>query len=105
MTAVRHIVLIRFKPETDEAVRAATVADCAAMLNTLVDTIPGLVSGVAGRDIGLSSGSMDAGLVLDTTDAEAWTAYYQHPIHQAFVADRLAPVMAERVAIQFPIPS
>jgi hypothetical protein len=105
VSAVRHVVLLRFTPETDEATRATVVADLAELIAGLVERSAGLIAGTAGRDLGLSTGAMDAGLVLDAVDADAWTAYQQDPDHRTFVTTRLAPLLAERVTLQFEIPS
>lgn len=105
MSAVRHVVLLRFRPDVDESTRSAVVADLAELVAGLVRRSPGLLAGTVGRDLGLSDGALHAGLVLDAADADAWTAYQQHPDHARFVAERLAPLLAERAAVQFGIPS
>jgi hypothetical protein len=98
-------VLLRFKPEIDESTRATVIADLTELIGELVERSPGLLAGAAGRDLGLAGGAMDAALVLDAVDADAWTAYQLDADHKDFVSTRLAPLLADRAAIQFAVPA
>lgn len=103
MSAVRHVVLMRFRAELDGANRVVLLNDLAELVAQLVECSPGLIAGTVGADAGLSAGAADAALVLDAVDVDAWRAYQQDQRHQAFVGTRLGPALAERTAIQFEI--
>jgi hypothetical protein len=96
---LRHIVLLRWRPEIGADDRRATIDD----LRELMATMPGAVAVVAAANLELAPGTFDAALVADFTDESAWRTYQQDPRHQDFVAQRLGPKLAERAAIQVPL--
>ena len=77
---IRHIVLIRFRPEVPEAVIAAIFDD----LRAIKDHLPGLTAIHAGRSESpeqIERGYLH-GFTADFTDWAALAAYQSHPDHQ-----------------------
>jgi hypothetical protein len=74
---IRHVVLVRFKPDTD-------VAKIFAALKALAQKIDGIISITAGADNspeGLQRGHTH-GFTVDFRDAKSRDAYLPHPEHQ-----------------------
>ncbi len=74
---IRHVVLVRFKQDTD-------VPKIFTALKSLQAKIPGIVSISTGKDNspeGLQRGNTH-GFTLDFVDAAARDAYLPHPEHQ-----------------------
>ena len=94
---LRHVVLLKWKPETTaEQIAAATAA-----LRELPSIIEPLRKYTVGSDLELGEGRWNFGIVADFDDAAGWLVYDQHPDHNAARADLLAPIVAERASIQF----
>ncbi|NGM45389.1 Dabb family protein [Rhodobacter sp. SGA-6-6] len=77
---IRHIVLVRFRPEVSEAEIAAIFADLAAIRARL----PGVIDIRAGRSESperIERGYMH-GFTVDFTDWAALAAYQDHPDHR-----------------------
>jgi hypothetical protein len=94
---IRHTVMFRWAPDT-------TPADLAAItegLGGLPAAIPEIRDYRFGHDIGINRGNFDFVVVADFADADDYLAYRDHPLHQALLAERIAPHVAERVAVQF----
>ena len=81
---IRHIVLTKFKPETDEAAITALYA----ALSALTDTLPGAHNFTAGRSE--SPEHLDKGfkhaLVIDFDTWADLKIYADHPEHKALAA-------------------
>jgi Stress responsive A/B Barrel Domain len=74
---IRHVVLVRFKPDTD-------VAKIFAALKALAQKIDGIISITAGPDNspeGLQRHNTH-GFTVDFRDAKSRDAYLPHPEHQ-----------------------
>jgi quinol monooxygenase YgiN len=85
---IRHIVLIRFRPDMTEAAIAAIFAD----LHAIKALLPGVLSITAGRSESpeqIERGYMH-GFVADFTDWAALAAYQDHPAHKAVGAALVA---------------
>ncbi len=93
---LRHIVLLRFREDTDPDQVEALVADFLG----IEDQIPEIESLALHRDIGLNPINAHVMLELEFADPTAWRTYQDHPVHQDFVHNRVAPILAERAAIQ-----
>jgi quinol monooxygenase YgiN len=77
---IRHIVLIRFRPDVDKDAIAAIFAD----LQAIKAKLPGVLSITAGRSDSperIERGYMH-GFVVDFTDWDALAAYQDHPDHR-----------------------
>lgn len=81
---IRHIVLIRFKPEVSEAQSTALFAELAAIRAQ----VPGILAITAGRSESPEKieRGYHHGFVIDFADWDALAAYQTHPDHQALGA-------------------
>jgi Stress responsive A/B Barrel Domain len=77
---IRHIVLIRFRPEVREEDIAAIFAD----LHKIKDVLPGLLSITSGRSESPEKieRGFAHGFVADFTDWAALAVYQDHPDHK-----------------------
>jgi hypothetical protein len=77
---IRHIVLVKFRPEVAEADIAAIFADLAA----IKETLPGVLAIHSGRSESpekIERGYLH-GFTVDFTDWAALAAYQDHPDHR-----------------------
>ncbi len=84
---IRHIVLVRFAPETDGAERASVLANLAA----LQAAVPGMLSFAAGSNVspeGRSAGFTHA-FTMDFADEASRDAYLSAPAHVAVASQLL----------------
>jgi quinol monooxygenase YgiN len=98
MTPLRHLVLLRFKPEAAAAAIDATVRGFVA----LRDAIDGVRDIEWGTDVspeGLARGYTHA-FQLSFDDAAARDAYLPHPAHLAFVA-AMKPLLDDVLVIDY----
>lgn len=85
---IRHIVLIRFKPEVSEE----TIAGLFDELKAIETKLPGLLALSAGRSESpekMERGHMH-GFTADFADWDALQAYQDHPDHKALGAKLVA---------------
>jgi Stress responsive A/B Barrel Domain len=82
---------------TDEQTREQILAGLAE----LPGLIPEILDYRFGADAGLAEGNHDIAVVGRFADAPAYVRYRDHPAHQAFIANVLRPVLANRAAVQF----
>lgn len=94
---VRHIAMFTLNDDAPEG----AVASLEEGLFLLAQTIDEIAQYTYGPDLGLRDGNYDFAVVADFESAGDFRTYVDHPDHQAFVKDRLAPVLAERVSLQF----
>ena len=81
---IRHIVLVRFRPDVSEGTIAALFAD----LHGIEGKVPGLVAIASGRSESpekIERGYLH-GFTVDFTDWVALDAYQAHPDHRRFGA-------------------
>ena len=95
----RHVVMMRWSPGT-------TSAD----VNAIVEALGGLPAAIAelrdyrfGHDVGINEGNFDFAVVADFADADDYIVYRDHPLHRAVIAERIAPHLAERAAVQYEV--
>ncbi len=79
---IRHIVFLKFFPETEEA----AIAELEASLQALPDQVPEIKGYEFGRDLVHSPRSFDFALVSLFDDLEALKRYQTHPRHQEVLA-------------------
>lgn len=91
--AFRHVVLLTL----DEGADVDGLLDA---LRALPDEIPELRSYVVGRDAGVSEGNATVAVVADFDDEAGFLAYRDHPAHQRVIAERIAPHLVARTAVQ-----
>ena len=94
---IRHTVMFRWKAGTT----TADVAAVAEGLGRLPDAIPEICDYRFGHDLAINDGNFDFVVVADFADADDHLAYRDHPLHRALIAERIAPHVAERAAVQF----
>jgi len=94
---VRHVAMFTFKKDAP----ADTAARLEEGLFLLAQTITEIAAYTYGADLGLREGNYDFAVVADFQNADDFKTYAAHPDHLAFIKDRVTPVIAERVAIQF----
>lgn len=94
---LRHIAMFTLKDDAP--------ADAAQSLEEglflIAQTIGEIAAYAYGPDLGLRDGNHDFAVVADFANETDFRTYVDHPDHQAFVKDRLAPVLESRVSIQF----
>ena len=96
---IRHVVLFRWKEGTTEAAKRAIRDGLADLANA----IAGIRRYEYGDDAGLVERNFDFAVVADFDDADGYTAYAQHSLHQALIRERIAPHLAERLAVQYKV--
>lgn len=96
---MRHVVMFRFRDGAPANARESIEAGLAR----LPERIPEIESYRFGADLGLREGNFDYCLVAEFADAEAFARYVEHPEHRRFIEERLAPVVAERVSVQYTV--
>ena len=94
--AFRHVVMMRFTPESTPAQRAAITEG----LEKLPGLIPELRSYSIGSDARVNEGNFDMVVVADFDDVEGYLVYRDHPEHQAVIQQHIRPILAERAAVQ-----
>lgn len=95
---LRHVVLLRFRPEVEPARVAALLRDFAALATT-ISGVAGVESGENISPEGLGKGFTHA-VLLRFVDASDRDLYLNHPTHQAF-ARRLQDAAAEVLVVDF----
>lgn len=78
---LRHVVLLRWQPEVDEAARRA-VCDALAAMPAAVPEIRDLRWG---PNVGTSPNAFDLAVVMDFDDREAFARYLASAAHRAYV--------------------
>jgi hypothetical protein len=93
---VRHIVLFRWKPGTSQQ----SLESLEHALAGMPKLCPSIRRYRFGRNLGLQEGGFDFGIVADFADAAAWREYWANEAHQKLIAEKVRPIVAERVALQ-----
>lgn len=67
--------------------------------------LPGRISEIAaystGMNAGVDPGGYEFAIVADFADRDGYLAYRDHPDHRAVVETFIAPIVAERAAVQY----
>jgi hypothetical protein len=96
---LRHVVLLRFSPEsTDEQVEYLT-----AGLRQLPAAIPEIRTYQCGPNIGTPNDNWHFAIVADFDDATGHQSYLANDLHQQVIAERIHPIVTERAAVQYEI--
>lgn len=96
---IRHVVVF----EWNDRAGPAEVAVVAEGLAGLPVAIPEIRRYEFGADLGLAEGNAHYGVVADFHDVDGYIAYRDHPTHRALIADRIAPLIASRTAVQYEV--
>jgi Stress responsive A/B Barrel Domain len=90
------------------SVRNGTDGDAVAALTEALRALPARIPEIRaytiGADLGIADGNADLALVADFDDADAWHRYQVHPEHVRVLQQLVAPMLSERVAVQFEVP-
>jgi hypothetical protein len=92
----RHVVMLRWKAEATPEQHAAVVNGLAR----LPEQIPEIRGYTVGADAHVNEGNYDLVVVADFDDADAYLVYRDHRDHQAVIREHIAPILAERAAVQ-----
>jgi hypothetical protein len=94
---IRHVVLLRWKPEATVEQKKQAAAEVAK----LPSMVPSVLGFASGPDIGVNSGNFDFSVTADFEDESGYVAYRDDPGHRQVVASYIAPIIADRAAVQF----
>ena len=94
---LRHVVM--FKLNDDAPANACDSIE--EGLASLARTIPEIEAYEYGSDLVIRDGNFDFCLVAEFADAAAFDRYVVHPEHQRFIQQRIRPVVAARVSVQY----
>jgi hypothetical protein len=85
-----------------DAIDAAHAFDeVAAALRELQELIPEIRSFKCGPDVGVNPGDWDFAVVAALDSIDDPTIYLDHPEHQRVITDLIAPIRADRAAVQY----
>lgn len=93
---LRHIVLIRWKPESDEASRSAA----REAIEGLRAAVPEVRELRCGSNVGQSPHGYDFGTVMDFEDRDAFARYLASDAHRAYASGPARAAVASLAAIQ-----
>lgn len=81
-----------------------TTPDQIVSVSEGLDALPAAIPEIAlyrhGPDAGINRGNFDYVVIGDFASTHDYLVYRDHPVHQRLIADLLAPLIAERSAIQ-----
>lgn len=89
--------MFRWTPDASDEAKAAVTQG----LDRLPEQIEVIVGYHHGNDAGLAEGNWDYVVVGDFVDTAAYVTYRDHPIHRALITEHIAPILAERAAVQY----
>jgi len=92
----RHVVMLRWRAEATPGQRSAVETGLAA----LPGRIPEIRSYAIGADARVNEGNYDLVVVADFDDVDGYLVYRDHPDHQAVIREHIAPILADRAAVQ-----
>ncbi|PLX84171.1 MAG: stress responsive alpha-beta barrel domain-containing protein [Desulfuromonas sp.] len=95
---LRHVVFMKFKPET----AAADIEAVEKGLAGLPATIAEIAAFEFGRDVVRSERSYDFALVSSFADLDAMQRYQGHPDHLA-VVEKIKPICSSVLAVDFEV--
>lgn len=96
----RHVVMLRFKPESSREQRDAAVSG----MRSLPDKIPQIRRFVLGEDARVDDGTYDLVLVADFDSAEDYAIYRDHPDHRTLIETVTRPITSARAAVEHELP-
>jgi hypothetical protein len=92
----RHVVMLRYKSDATPEQRSAV----ATALANLPVRIPEIGTYTIGTDAGVNEGNYDLVIVADFDDVDGYLVYRDDADHQAVLRELIAPILAERAAVQ-----
>jgi quinol monooxygenase YgiN len=97
---VKHIVMLRLKPEAHGNTRADNARLIKQKIEALRDQIPGIVRLEVGLDYSATDQSADLVLYSEFASREALDGYQKHPAHQA-ILPFIAEARSERLLVDY----
>ena len=94
---IRHVVVMTWKPEATREQKQ----EVSAALATLPPLLTGLLNYSFGHDADLADGNASFAVVADFADTDSYLAYRTHPAHLDVINRVIAPISAQRRAVQF----
>lgn len=95
----RHVVMFKWQSGTG----AREVENVRRRLDDLPRAIPAIARYQHGPDAGVNQGNFDYVVVGDFADVASYIVYRDHPVHKQLITEVLAPLIAERSAVQYEI--
>ncbi|GAA2137153.1 Dabb family protein [Actinomadura napierensis] len=97
MSGFRHVAMFRWA----EGTTIGQQEEVAARLRELTGVIPQIRGYSVGLDAGVDPGTYEFIVVADFAGKDDYLVYRDHPTHRAVVEEFVAPLVAERAAIQY----
>lgn len=94
---LRHMVMIKFKPDAHESI----AGQVKAALEALPGRVPEIRSLEVGEDVVRGPNSADLGLMVGLDDLGALERYRVHPDHRRVVEDLIRPNLETITAVDF----
>jgi len=94
---LRHVALFRWNPSTTSDDIDALTAGLAG----LPTAIPEISAYRFGPDAGINDDTFDFAVAADFESRDDYLVYRDHPAHRAVLAERIAPHVADRAAVQY----
>ncbi|MCW6036456.1 Dabb family protein [Spirulina subsalsa FACHB-351] len=94
---LEHIVLFKWKPEATPDAIASILDD----FNHMPGNIPEVVSVSCGENFTNRSQGFTHGLVVRLNVPEELERYQQHPFHQKIVQEKIKPILADILAVDY----
>jgi hypothetical protein len=94
---IRHTALFKWTAEATGEQKAAAAAE----LGVVGPAVPSVRAFVMGADAGVAPGNFDFAVTADFDDEAGFFAYRDDPAHREVAARVIAPITAQRVAVQF----
>ncbi len=96
---IRHVAVFRFNDD----MTADAIDHIDEVLATLPDIVPEILAFRSGRDIGLTDGAWDYGVVADFAPPDDYTTYTTNPDHVHMVKNIVGPHLKQSARLQFEI--
>ncbi|CAO3691255.1 unnamed protein product [Umbelopsis ramanniana] len=94
--AIIHIVLVKFKPTTSEAIKRELCDQVCALKNV----IPGITKATAGKNFSERAKGYEWGWVFEHVSQKDLEVYAKHPSHLEFISN-LAPHKEDILAFDY----
>lgn len=95
---IRHIVLLHLTDSAGAEERAA--------IEEALEGLPGAIAEIRGYeirwDLDLAEGNADLAVLADFDDVGGYETYRDHEAHRRVITELIAPVLAQRTAVQIP---
>lgn len=94
---IRHTVLFKWTPEASDEQKQQAATEVAK----LPRMVPSVRAFASGPDAALNQGNFDFAVTADFDDEAGYLAYRDDAGHREVVKQYIAPILAERAAIQY----